>query len=690
MAKVELKAKLSLNSSAFHRGLSGALGAGKKLGASLARDAAASGRKLGEGLGRGAKLGMLAISGAAIGAGAALAVGVRKAYSLGAELKHLSDQSGITSGRLMVMRQALEDNGIEADSLGIMINRMQRRISDASDGSSEAASQISKLGISLSQVSAMSPDQQFMALGRAINGIADADERAAASMGFFGRSGGKLLSLFGEGGAMDAAGISIGRQAKLMDENSGIFDAISVRLERVGTKLQGFFVGVASKLQNVILPLLDKIERLDLASAGEKFGDGLIRGTQALVGAFKNPKAAISLLVDGMTFGMLSVGNILIAAIRTARQVFQDGFEQTIIGIGPILEGVLTKAFETPIAYLQAGVEAVMAKIPVCLDGVDEKAEAKKERKAAITQSIADLQQMSKQPFGSDRWLALAADQSKQYARAAELEPAANGKAPTLDERAQRIRKANVVTGSDGLTGDQHIEKGKQMLTAGLAQVGAKLVKFNVQDELGAGAYKSKMTAGYAALVKQGAPQLAGAIAPTARLAVGRAASAVQVAQIRGQFGVQKANEMLYGKDEADLMNRRKPLSYVAQQQLRGMYGVGINGRGGYNDLLTTSGALQPNSSAVPLPSRHMVSMLSTLHSSSDRTGLLIQGSAGGLGTGAENAYHLVRHGDAARAKAQAKADAAEKDKVRDGIDLSNDHLATIAEGIAGLKKEWE
>jgi len=441
MATPVLKGKVTLDTSNFQRGLRKLPAIGKAFAATMARVAGTelkrlssaglrAGKALAASLVKGVKLGLKTLGFVATGAAAALVAGVSKAYGLGRSLRALSEQTGILPGRLLVMRQAFEDADAGADQLGATINKMQRAMQEASDGMAAPRETFDRLGLSLGALQALTPDEQFLTIGRAINQLADPAERSAAAMELFGRAGGKFLALFSAGGAMASATLSLGRQTKILDQSSEVFEDVTVRFQHVGQKLQGFFVGVADKLAPVLLPILTKLDKMDLTGAGQKFGDALIKGVQVVMGIFKNPRAAIELFVNAFSYGMLQAGNILIATLKAARNYFQNGMVETIQGIGNVLLGVLMKAFQVPIAYLNASIDALFARLRKMLGGTGE-IEAAKTRRDYLEARMNDAAAHGKnaRKKGSDEGFG-AADWKARYdqlkAEKAKLEPIIN------------------------------------------------------------------------------------------------------------------------------------------------------------------------------------------------------------------------------------------------------------------------
>jgi hypothetical protein len=286
-------AKLALDSSGFTAGLTKAQAALGKLGA------------IGVPV-------MAAGFAAAAAAAAGLAVGIKKAVDIGGALSELSARTGVAAGELRVLQMAFERAGLSADKVGPAINKMQRAIIEAGQGSKTAQDALANLGLSVEQLSGLSPDKQFEAIGQAINGISNPAAQAAAAMQIFGRSGGEMLALFKDSGALGDAARAIGSQADLLTRNANLFDRASDILNTIGSKLEGFFVGVADQVVPAILPLLEAADGLDFAGIGQSLGEGI---------AF-----ALTAITSGQ------IGNLLTAQLKLSGAEFANTMYKGIVG----------------------------------------------------------------------------------------------------------------------------------------------------------------------------------------------------------------------------------------------------------------------------------------------------------------------------------------------------------------------
>lgn len=220
--------------------------------------------------------------GAAIaGAGAAIAgafaaqkfaQGIKGAADMGGQLSDLSARTGIAAGKLAILQRAFEDNGVSGDQVGTVINKLQKSIFEFGQGAAKPSKAFSQLGISFDEISKLSPDEQFAKVQKAIAAIPDPAARAAMAMQLFGKSGGQLLTLFADEGAIANAGKFLGTQAEILNRQSATFDSISDILARSGQKFQGFFVGILDVVGPPLLKLLEAFDALDFAKIGQDAG----------------------------------------------------------------------------------------------------------------------------------------------------------------------------------------------------------------------------------------------------------------------------------------------------------------------------------------------------------------------------------------------------------------------------------
>jgi hypothetical protein len=298
----------------------------------------------------------------------AVVVGLKKAFDVGNELNNLSNATGSAVKDLMVMKQAFEENGIEAEKVGPSLAKLRKAIvSAASTGDGEA---FRKIGVNVKALGNMSAADQMRTIGDAIMRIQNPTERSAYAMQLFGRSGQAMLSMFANSGAMEEAAKMIGNQAQILDDNSAIFHDITIKLNAVGTKLQGFFVGMAAQIAPAIKPLTDAFAKMDFSKMGEQIGDVIaflvtafssgnlstILGDSVIL-SFEN---AINFLEAALVGCVYAFGQLIIEQFRFAMAVFQIATTADFwVGLGDSIMGIA----EGFIAFLLDGIALLLEKM---------------------------------------------------------------------------------------------------------------------------------------------------------------------------------------------------------------------------------------------------------------------------------------------------------------------------------------
>jgi len=255
--------------------------------------------------------GMLAGVGAAIAGAAGLAALGQAAVNtakLGGELSDLAARTGISARALITLRQAFNDAGAGADSVGSTINRLQKTIYEAATAGGAASDAIVDLGLSTAALTKLAPEEQFSQVAAAISKIENPAQRSAAAMAIFGKSGAELLPLFADGGALDAARTALGALPDVLGRNIGILDSISDRIDRLGLKATQLFAGIFDELGGAVDSLLAKIESIDLTGLGQNIG------------------AFVNLTIKAFQDGRLAefIGLVIMAGTEIGQKAFKD------------------------------------------------------------------------------------------------------------------------------------------------------------------------------------------------------------------------------------------------------------------------------------------------------------------------------------------------------------------------------
>lgn len=333
-ARADLRSTISADTTQFAAGMRRAGMIAKNTGSAIGKGLAGAVNSIGK-LGAAALKSSAAI--AAIGGGivvGAFASGIKGASDFAGALSDASAQTGIAAGRMAVLQKAFADNGLAAENAAPVISKMQKFIRDLGAGTPAAVKAFDTLGITLAELQSLSPDKQLELIGQRIMAIQDPAKRAGVAIDIFGRSGAKLITLFGDGGAMTNAEGFLGTAAEILNRRAGDFDAISDKLAGIPAKLQTFFVGFLEPISGTLNSILDRFNAYDFAALGVKLGESLATGIDMVKGAMD----------------ALSIGELFEFAGLKLQSAFTDAVNILARGVAAIIElfksGEMGSAFE--------------------------------------------------------------------------------------------------------------------------------------------------------------------------------------------------------------------------------------------------------------------------------------------------------------------------------------------------------
>ena len=303
---------------------------GNGLGTSLTSGFSSAVARLGPAL----KTGIVAAAAGATAAITAMGVGIKNAFDLGGRLSDVSARMGTTAGRAYVLETALANAGMAGESAATLVQKLQDQIATAVQSGNNA--KFEGLGLDPSELIGMDSISAFERIGEAIAAIENPMQRTQAAMEIWGRKGAELLVLFGDKGAMAFAKEQLGDQADVLDQSAADFDRASDILGGAFKKLQGFFVGLGSRLVDHLMPVFDAFNQLDLAGIGKRFGDAIVSAVQWVKAAWETIDFAMAgqLARDSLTLGFKSAVNLLykslVASFFAAVQMLVEQIKNVI------------------------------------------------------------------------------------------------------------------------------------------------------------------------------------------------------------------------------------------------------------------------------------------------------------------------------------------------------------------------
>lgn len=195
---------------------------------------------------------------------APLIAGTKIFSDFGSALLDLHNRTGASVENLSQLSYAAAQTGASNEQLETAFRRMQKTLADAAQGEKAAAGAIGQLGLSVSRLLAMTPDEQFDAIGRAIASVGDPTLQAAAAMEVFGRSGTMLLPMLND---MDNLRAGAKRLGTMTLEQAKAADALGDAFSDAARALKQTAVEIGAALAPGVTDLTQRITALASASA---------------------------------------------------------------------------------------------------------------------------------------------------------------------------------------------------------------------------------------------------------------------------------------------------------------------------------------------------------------------------------------------------------------------------------------
>lgn len=124
---------------------------------------------------------------------------VTGAASAVASVDDLSNRTGVAAATLQAYQFAADQSGVSIETFGKAIQKLLINLGEAQTGNKTAIQSFADLGLSVADLSNLSPEQTFEKVAAAIARLPNPAQQAAAAVGLFGKSGAELVPLFQEG-----------------------------------------------------------------------------------------------------------------------------------------------------------------------------------------------------------------------------------------------------------------------------------------------------------------------------------------------------------------------------------------------------------------------------------------------------------------------------------------------------------
>lgn len=185
---------------------------------------------------------------------------VRSQINLADATSKTADRLGFTTEELSKLRYAAEMTGVATNTFDTAMQRMTRRLAEASVGAGEAVKALGELGLDAQELAAAGPAEAFKAIADALSEIPNQSDRVRLAFKFFDSEGVKLVNTISGGRAgIEALGNELERLGGVIDSRA------AKQAEQFNDNLARFrrtITGTGNELAISLLPSL--VEFTDL------------------------------------------------------------------------------------------------------------------------------------------------------------------------------------------------------------------------------------------------------------------------------------------------------------------------------------------------------------------------------------------------------------------------------------------
>jgi len=270
-------------------------------------------------------------------------------------LNDFSARTGIGVEALQGYSLAAKLAGVDTEQFGAAVQKLAVNIGKATPGG-ELDKSLRQINLSVAELRALSPEQQFSTIGEAISKLPTAADKAAAAVQIFGKQGAALAPLFREGAdSIDELRERAERLGIIVSETQiNNVAAMNDAFDLVNSTIQGIVGQVIGNLAPAVTAVVDEfLTFIESWSGAEGTGgtgianaitDVLLAGSEALAGVFDyfvGNFEGFGATFTNVATVFQAVGNIFVAVGETFRVVinqYQILFDGLKLALGKFLE----------------------------------------------------------------------------------------------------------------------------------------------------------------------------------------------------------------------------------------------------------------------------------------------------------------------------------------------------------------
>ena len=315
-----------------------------------------SGSKFSSSLVKGIAAGSAAVAGAVAGVSGALIKTAGDTAAYGDQIDKASQKLGVSSTFYQEWEAVLQHSGTSMDKMSGTFKKLATASQDASDDQQAA---FEKLGLSMDEVSKMSPEELFQNVISGLQGMEEGTERTSLATTLLGKGAMEMGALLNTS-AEDTQGMidKVHELGGVMDEDAiGASARYQDSLQDMQTAFEGVKNGIGAKLLPVLADFMDKVAgwvtSTDLTpltdmvgSAVDALGDFISNlDIQAVGEIFQNTVTAIGTVLGTAWDAMSIVFDALKGAFDTISDALSDSgtdWSEVWNGISGVVSGVAT------------------------------------------------------------------------------------------------------------------------------------------------------------------------------------------------------------------------------------------------------------------------------------------------------------------------------------------------------------
>lgn len=177
--------------------------------------------------------------------------------NVGSELNDMSVRTGISTTGLVELGYAAKQTGSGMETVETAVKKMQKSLGEIGPESKAVGDALGKIGLSVQELSGLSPEDQFQAIAEGIADVEDPTKRAALALTMFGRSGTELLPMIEDIKALRAEARELGIAPS--PESIAAADAVGDAIDKMKAVVSSAVFEIGSALAPMALDIMESL-----------------------------------------------------------------------------------------------------------------------------------------------------------------------------------------------------------------------------------------------------------------------------------------------------------------------------------------------------------------------------------------------------------------------------------------------